>query len=442
MVIATISKNQRCFQNLLLLFDQLLSERNISCHHKGGVQHCFFVYQSFLSRFQDRHNVRVGVVFNPLFWQSQKRDGAMYNGLNRFHINKTTGDSHHPYRVGLFIPMSGDAGIWGVSCRVCAELAVHELNNSGGINNREVVLRLEDASSIATEDIADKAEFMVSSNQIDAIVGMHTSDVRTRIENADTRNVPYIYTPLWEGGYADKGTTCIGETPQQQLLPAMDWMIERYNLRTWVFIGHDYVWPMKTHALARDILKKQKLTLLKERYLSFDMTDFSLILDDLKQLKPDAVLVSLVGQGNVEFNRQFAAEGLDQSILRLSTALEENMLLSIGARNTSGLFSSAGYFAHIKSSRNDGFLERYHNHFGDLAPPVGSIGHSLYEGLYILRDRIIAEASDDISRHPMKLAGARQGDFINNHHTSLQEVYLAEVKGLNFETAHCFTTHR
>ena len=366
----------------------------------------------------------------------------MHEKLNRFHINKTIGSGRRPYQIGLFIPMSGDAGIWGVSCRACAELAVHELNNVGGINDREIILRFEDASNLATEDIADKAALMADTNQIDAIVGMHTSDVRARIESSNVNNIPYIYTPLWEGRHADKGTTCIGETPRQQLLPAIDWMINRYALRSWVFIGHDYVWPRHTHALARDILSRKNLIMLDEQYLSFDMTDFSTILDKLKCLKPDAVLISLVGQGNVEFNRQFAQEGLDRSIIRLSNALEENMLLSIGAQNTFGLFSSSGYFAHIKTSQNGDFLERYHNYFGDLAPPIGSIGHSLYEGVYILRDRMLAEKNDFSNSHTIKLSGARRGNIVGNHKTLLQDVYLAEAQGINFTTANQFTYSR
>jgi ABC-type branched-subunit amino acid transport system substrate-binding protein len=344
------------------------------------------------------------------------------------------------YRIGLFIPMSGDAGIFGVSCRACAELAVNELNSKGGIQGREVKLVIEDASNGDVEEIVHKAELLVEDNQIDAIVGMHTSDVRNRFESAQLHDIPYIFTPLWEGGGGRSPTLYIGETPQQNLLPAMRWMIDRYNLRSWVMIGHDYIWPRLAHSLAREILSQRHLNVLDEHYISFEVSDFSFILQRLTDLKPDAVLVSLVGQGGVEFNRQFAEAGLDESILRLSPAVEENMLLAMGDENTNGLFTSGGYFSHMKTPSNGDFLERYHNFHGDWAPPIGAIGHSVYEGVYALRDHLASSMLDfSDNSQVIHFAGARKGIYLPNNMTRIEDIFIAEAAGINFETAKRFS---
>ena len=49
--------------------------------------------------------------------------------------------------LGLFIPRSGPAGIWGPSCRACGELAVHQINQSFGLAGQEVQVRIVDAGA-------------------------------------------------------------------------------------------------------------------------------------------------------------------------------------------------------------------------------------------------------------------------------------------------------
>ena len=85
-------------------------------------------------------------------------------------------------------------------------------------------------------------------------------------------------------------------------------------------------------------------------YVDFDETAtdirrFDAILDRIASRRSDAVLLSLIGQDSVLFNRAFHAAGMARSILRFSCAIEENMLLAMGAAATDGVFVSAGYFA-------------------------------------------------------------------------------------------------
>ena len=70
--------------------------------------------------------------------------------------------------------------------------------------------------------------------------------------------------------------------------------------------------------------------------------------------------------------------------MRLSCAVEENMLLAIGAHNTERLYCSSGYFNRIPSSANGMFKETYHQHFGDSAPTLNALAESVYEGVHFL----------------------------------------------------------
>ena len=89
-----------------------------------------------------------------------------------------------------------------------------------------------------------------------------------------------------------------------------------------------------------------------------------------------------------------AAVGLSRDMFRLSCAIEENGLLAIGADNTEGLFVSSGYFASLDNDANMAFKERYHNHFGQRAPTLNSLGQSTYEGVHFMA-ALARRAADD-----------------------------------------------
>ena len=145
------------------------------------------------------------------------------------------------HRIGVFVPTSGPAGIWGPSCRASAELACAEINAAAG-DDTVFRLRFVDAGS-QPADVARRAVDLIAARRIDSIVGMHTSDVRDALAAAVGRRVPYIYTPLHEGS-APNNVCCLGVTPERQLLlPALNWLSARYRLRRWYFVGNDYVWP-------------------------------------------------------------------------------------------------------------------------------------------------------------------------------------------------------
>jgi ABC-type branched-subunit amino acid transport system substrate-binding protein len=340
--------------------------------------------------------------------------------------------------VGLFIPISGAAGIWGPSCRACAELAAEELNARGGVGGREIVFRLVDAGGIPAE-VSAVAELLVQEREIDAIVGMHTSDVRTAMAGAVAGLVPYVYTPLYEGGETHEGVYCIGETPEQQLFPGLTWLADRYRVRSWFLIGNDYVWPRTTHALVRRRFSREHRAIVGEMYVPFGTEDMEPIVERIRSARPDAVLLSLVGQDSVVFNRAFGRAGLAGRILRFSCAVEENTLLGIGADHVEGLFACSGYFGVIGTGPNGDFLERYGQRFGDRGPTLNTIGQNVYEGVHFLSG--LARATEGSAWRALSRAvplGGVRGAVFGGDRISRAPMYLAEAQGLDFRIRETF----
>lgn len=335
--------------------------------------------------------------------------------------------------VGLFIPTQGAAGIWGPSCRSCAELAMEELNNLGGINGREVILKIVDAGD-TPDAVARSAEDYILDGEIDAVVGMHTSDVRQALAEIVENKIPYIYTPLYEGGETTPGIYCIGETPLMQMAPAVQGLSDRYNLRQWFLAGNDYVWPRTSNAIFKSHITHRKIGICGEKYLPFGISDFDPLLHAISESASDAVLVSFVGDDAIGFNKAFSRSGLSRKILRLSCAIEENVLLGTGENNTDGLFAVSGYFSTAKTTKNGQFRERFHSRFGARGPQLNSIGQSLYEGMYFLK-----ALSDECQNanwrnrgHRIRINGARNSQYSCDG-GMISPVYLAEAKGHEFD---------
>lgn len=348
-------------------------------------------------------------------------------------------DARREFHLGLFNPSDGVAGMWGPSTMSSALMAIEEVNANGGINGRMISWHTYSADDEA--DVCMNAEHALCIQKVDAIVGMHTSSVRSIIRNLTKGMVPYVYTPLYEGGETTPGVYAIGETPDRQLKPAIRLLVERYRARKWMLLGNDYVWPRKSHALARQYLKDSGGEVQTELYLGIGkgpgQQNFEEVFERIEHIKPDAILISLVGQDAIDFNREFGRRKLSKKIIRLSCAIEENGLLAIGANNTEGLFVSSGYFASLRSEANMSFVERYHDRFGERAPALNSIGQSTYEGVHFLAalaSKCAAEHQTMASSHVADLRfHSVRGTTFRNRTVESSPIYLAEAQGHLFQ---------
>ena len=106
---------------------------------------------------------------------------------------------HGKLRVAHFVALSGPGGIWGPGSLNVAALAAAEINARGGIHGREIELSVHDAGG-ALDEIARTAVDAIDFDEADVIVGCHMSAVRVVLKKALAGRLPYIYTPIYEGG--------------------------------------------------------------------------------------------------------------------------------------------------------------------------------------------------------------------------------------------------
>ncbi|GAA5148583.1 substrate-binding domain-containing protein [Pseudonocardia eucalypti] len=285
--------------------------------------------------------------------------------------------------MALVIPLQGPAGIFGPSCECCATLAMEEINAEGGVLGRELNLVPVDGGATPAR-VATDVDALIRAGVVEAVTGWHISAVREAVAPRIGGRVPYAYTALYEGGEHRPGVFLTGETPDRQLGPTLSWFARCAGVRRWTIVGDDYVWPRVSARAAHHYLRQIDGTVCDEMYVPLGTSDFSKVLARVEASGCEAVLMLLIGDDAVEFNRAFSASGLDRDILRFSSLIDENVLLASGAENTRGLMTSAGYFEDLATTSGMDFAAAYFRRFGQDAPVLNSLGESCYEGVRLL----------------------------------------------------------
>ncbi|HEX5993534.1 MAG TPA: substrate-binding domain-containing protein [Jiangellales bacterium] len=339
-------------------------------------------------------------------------------------------------RIALVVPVSGTLGLIGPGAVNCALLAAQEINEGGGLVGRPVELSLVDGGRPAAQ-VATDISTLVRTGLADAVVGVHSSDVRMALVEAIGAAVPYVYTPPYEGGERAAGVYLAGETPDRQVRPVLQWLVDRNRGKRWFLVGNDYVWPRRVNAAARTYLRVVHAEVVAEQYVRRGQLQAELVLDAVRRKRADAVLVTLIGRDLVDFNRAFAGSPLAQRVLRLCPALEENGLLGAGGDATGELYSTMGYFTSVATEAGLGFVGRYASRFGPLAPVPGGHGEGCYDGMWLLaalaaRAGTLATPALDAVADGTTIEGGRGRARMHGRHL-LAPVYLARANALDLD---------
>jgi ABC-type branched-subunit amino acid transport system substrate-binding protein len=344
-------------------------------------------------------------------------------------------------KIGMLIPLSGPAGLFGPSCRNCAELATEEINGRGGLAGRPIQLAIADVG-VPPAQAAQSVLKLWKGDKAEAFVGMHDSAVRGALVALFKGQVPYVYTPVYEGGECSTGTYVLGETPQQQVEPSVPYIAQEHSAKRWYLIGNDYNWPRETNAAAKRYIGEAGGQVVGEEYLPFTVDNFDSSLARIRDAHADAVLITLVGGASVGFNRAFASFGLSDKVVRLGTLIEENTLAGIGAGNSKNLYSCSAYFRGLKTAQAAGLERRYAAKFGESAPVLNDLAESCYEGMLLLETMAKNTGGLDVAKieavaEGLRYDGPRGRTTLRNRHTT-RDLFLARANGATFEIVKTF----
>ncbi len=334
------------------------------------------------------------------------------------------------YRIGAIIPQSGTAGIYGPSCKSCLTLAQNEINEKGGISGHRVEIAYIDGNKPASV-IGREVQTLLDTKALHALIGMHDSDIRKTVAHVNKGRVIYIYTPGFEGGHRADGLICFGETPSQQIRPAMEWLRKSKSIKSWCFIGSDFSWPRQLRTYLKTIAKQADIEIKETYFVEPGTTRFGEYLDGMEEAKPDAVFFALVGDEAVQFNRSFGRREALKETLRFGPLFEENTLLAVGEDNAQHLYTAGGYFSCLDSPENIAFKEKYFYRSGANAPEINMLSVSSYSALHLLADILPSTRDYNVDRVMAKMqereVSAPIGRMAFKDGSVCREIFMAEA---------------
>lgn len=347
-------------------------------------------------------------------------------------------------RVGLLVNLTGVGAMYGPIAQNCAEIAISEINDRGGIAARKVQMVVGDAGAEPAV-VAETALRMVRESGVEAFVAMHNSAVRVALVNALDGKVPYIYTTIYEGGECSRGTYVLGTTPSQQLRPVIPWFTREFGVKSWYLLGNDYNWPRGTNTKAKQYIAGQDARVVGEEYVPFDFDNFDAVLERIAKSGADMVLVTLVGTSSIRFNQVFGKTSLSRSIVRLSTYMDEVTLAALEPAATKDLWSSAGYFASLRSNAAKAFLAEYSRRYGGTKV-VNDSAQACYEGFRLLevmgnKAKAVNVSSFEKIAQWQITDGPRGQTVMHARHT-VRDIYLAKAEGNSFKVIKTFEAVR
>jgi len=308
--------------------------------------------------------------------------------------------------VGQLHSATGTMAISETGSIEAEQLAIEQINASGGILGRKIKIIVEDGAS-DWPTFAEKAKKLLEADHVAAVFGCWTSASRKAVLPVFEKDNGMLYYPtFYEGLEQSKNVIYTGQEATQQILAGLDWIAKEKNAKTFYLIGSDYIWPRTSNKIARKHIENVlKGTVVGEEYYALGSTSFGSLINKIKLKKPDVIYAIIVGGSNVAFYKQLHAAGITsdkQTLLTISTTEDE--ALGIGGENLVGFYSAMKYFQSLQNPNNDGFVKAFKAKYGDKAV-IGDVTQAAYLGPWLWKATVEKCGSFDID----KVAAASSG---------------------------------
>ena len=271
-----------------------------------------------------------------------------------------------PVKIGVLHSLSGTMAISETTLKDVMLMLVAEQNKAGGVLGRQIEAIVVDPAS-NWPLFAEKARGLITQDKVSAVFGCWTSVSRKSVLPVfeETGNILF-YPVQYEGEESSKNVFYTGAAPNQQAIPAVDYLMAENKITRWVLAGTDYVYPRTTNKILEAYLKskgvKQEDILIN--YTPFGHSDWQTIVADIKKFgsagKKTAVVSTINGDANVPFYKELGNQGVkatDIPVVAFSVGEEE--LAGIDTKPLVGHLAAWNYFMSVDAPINKDFIARW-----------------------------------------------------------------------------------
>lgn len=274
-------------------------------------------------------------------------------------------------KIGVLHSLSGTMAISETTLKDTVQMLVDEQNKKGGVLGKKIEALVVDPAS-NWPLFAEKARELISKDKVSAIFGCWTSVSRKSVlPVVEELNGILFYPVQYEGEESSKNVFYTGAAPNQQAIPAVDYLLKQ-GVKRWALVGTDYVYPRTANKILEAYLKSKgfKDEDIMISYTPFGHSDWQSIVSDIKKFgtagKKTAVVSTINGDANVPFYKELSNQGISaKDIPVVAFSVGEEELSGIDTKPLVGHLAAWNYFESVDSDANDDFIEEWHKYTGD-----------------------------------------------------------------------------
>nr|WP_237457492.1 urea ABC transporter substrate-binding protein [Pseudomaricurvus sp. HS19] len=344
-------------------------------------------------------------------------------------------------KVGVLHSLSGTMAISETTLKDTVLMMVEEQNKKGGLLGKKLEAVVVDPAS-NWPLFAEKTRELLTKEKVDVIFGCWTSVSRKSVLPViEELNGLMFYPVQYEGEESSKNVFYTGAAPNQQAIPAVDYLMNDLGVKRWVLAGTDYVYPRTTNKILESYLKAKGVADkdIMINYTPFGHSDWQSIVSEIKKFgsegKATAVVSTINGDANVPFYKELANQGISaEDIPVVAFSVGEEELSGIDTGPLVGHMAAWNYFQSVDNKANAAFIKQWHKFIGDKKRVTNDPMEATYIGFEMWAKAVEKAGTTDVDKVEQALIGIEVPNLTGgmavmnkNHHLS-KPVLIGEIQ--------------
>lgn len=344
-------------------------------------------------------------------------------------------------KVGVLHSLSGTMAISETTLKDTVLMMIEEQNKNGGLLGKKLEAVVVDPAS-NWPLFAEKTRELLAKEKVDVIFGCWTSVSRKSVLPViEELNGLMFYPVQYEGEESSKNVFYTGAAPNQQAIPAVDYLMDDIGAERWVLLGTDYVYPRTTNKILEAYLKAQgvKDEDIMINYTPFGHSDWQGIVSEVKKFgsmgKKTAVVSTVNGDANIPFYKELGNQGISaEDIPVVAFSVGEEELSGFDTKPLVGHLAAWNYFQSVESDENEAFIANWKSYIGDDKRVTNDPMEATYIGFKMWVKAVEKADSTDVDAVGQALVGVAVPNLTGgtavmnaNHHLS-KPVLIGEIQ--------------
>lgn len=308
---------------------------------------------------------------------------------------KSSGNgSEDTIKIGGIIPKTGAAAVYGNTAENGIKLAIEEINQSGGVNGKEIEYVSEDDKGDPTESVTVYNKLM--EEDVKAIIGPITSKPAQAVADNSTDDNIAIITPTGTMDSITEGKdnvfrACFTDPLQGEILA--NFAADNLKVKKVAVLrntSNDYSNGVADKFI--EVAKEKSLEIVADEGYGENDIDFKVQLTNINKKSPDLILVPEYYEKDVSIAGQAKELGIKSKIIGPDGWDGVLATVAKGSEDTlEGIYFTNHYAVDDEAENIQNFVKKYEEKYNEKPSAFAALG---YDTVYIYKEAFENAKSD------------------------------------------------